>query len=80
MEIPINPNLSHHIQVIEAIGKPLPFLLIPNYATIYSLSQPQSALKVYPFPYKRPNAKLIDISDSCLTGPFARKGLSHTNQ
>lgn len=26
-----------HIQVIEAVGKPLPFLLIPKYATVYSL-------------------------------------------
>jgi len=47
MEIAINPNLSHCIQVIEAIGKPPPLLLIPNYAAVSFLSRPQSALKVY---------------------------------
>lgn len=54
MEISTKPNLSHHIQVIDGIGKTLPFLLIPNYTTICSLPRPQSALKVYPFSYKRP--------------------------
>lgn len=83
MGISINSNLSQHVQVIQAIGKPWSFLLIPYYATICcSLSRPQTALKVYPFPCKRSNAKLknTDLLNPCFTAPFARKGFGHTNQ